>query len=157
MCGFGGQRLTLGVFLNCSHFIHQGKNSWTQSLMIWLVLANHFALGISCLYFSCAGDLNSGPPHTLKCWAFTPAPPLYFLRQDLSMNLELTDWLDWMAEVFLWVLLSVVPGVTCVHYHIQLLYGCWGLNSDLAWVSPDSVRKFVSKNKIRGAVAIVQE
>lgn len=150
MCGFGGQTLTVGVFLICSHLIHQGKNSWIQSLMIRLVLANHYAPGISCLHFSCAGDLNSGPPHTLKCWACTPAPPLYFLRQDLSINLELIDWLDWMTKVFLWILLSVVPSVTGVYYHIQLLYGCWGLNSDFAWVAPDSVRDFVSKNKTEG-------
>lgn len=62
-----------------------------------------------------------------------------------------------MAKVFLWILLSVVPSVIGVYYHIQLLHGCWGLNGIfLEWLQ---IQRETLSQKIeqKRAVAIVQE
>lgn len=73
-------------------------------------------------------------------WMSSSITSLYFLRQHLSLNLELPDWLDWLASKPLESSSLHLPntGVTGVHHH-SLLLSSFDLEMEFPYIAQGGV------------------
>lgn len=74
---------------------------WTREGRSWLT-AHKYVLFMRCVYvYVCRGThayVCEGQRSTLSVFLSHPIPYIYFLRWGISLNLELTHWIYWLAD-----------------------------------------------------------